>query len=182
MTNRKLFIVALLGAVLLVFAVHFLDFPGSVPNFKKVSGGGTLLDVKPSFSEEEIYQRFAGYGEEGRNNYAFRNRTVDVLLPLGVLPFLFLLMLHAVKRLGLDRMPRTFLLSLPFVYLLFDLAENGSVLALLSNFPDRMPLLANVLPYLTAVKRSASLLALVIPLLIFGYLLVRRPRGVALRH
>ncbi len=183
MTNRKLFVSAFLGAVLIVFAVHSLDFPGSVPDFKKASGGGTLLDVKPSFSEEETYRRLAAYGEEGRNNYAFRNRTVDVLLPLGVLPFLFLLMLHAVKRLSLGRLPRTFLLSLPFVYLIFDLAENGSVLALLANFPDRMRLLPDVLPYLTAVKRTASILALVIPLLIFSYLLVRgRPRRIAQRH
>lgn len=181
MTNHKLFVSALLVAVLIVFAVHFLDFPGSVPDFRRASGGGTLLDVKPSFSEEEIYRRLAAYGEEGRNNYAFRNRTVDVLLPLGVLPFLFLLMLRAANRLSLGRPARAILLSLPFVYVVFDLAENGSVLTLLANFPVRMRLLSAALPYLTSVKRAASILALVIPLLIFGYSLVRRrPRRIDL--
>lgn len=176
MTNNRLFVPALLVAVLIVFVVHFLDFPGSVPDFRKASGGGTLLDVKPSFSEEEIYRRLASYGEEGRDNYAFRNGTVDVLLPLGVLPFLFLLMLRAANRLTLGRPARSFLLSLPFLYVIFDLAENGSVLALLANFPDRMRLLSAALPYLTSVKRAASILALVIPLLVFGYSLVRRRR------
>lgn len=183
MTNRELYVSALLVAVLIVFAVHFLDFPGSVPDFRRASGGGVLLDVKPSFSEEETYRRLAAYGEEGRDNYAFRNRTVDVLLPLAVLPFLFLLMLRAANRLNLGRTARAFLLSLPFVYVVFDLAENGSVLALLAGFPDRMRLLTAALPYLTSVKRAASMLALVIPLLVFIYSLVRRrPQASDLRH
>jgi hypothetical protein len=45
---------------------HSLDFSGSVPNFERLSGGGVLLDVKPSFSEEATYQRLSGYGEQGR--------------------------------------------------------------------------------------------------------------------
>jgi hypothetical protein len=151
-----------------------LDSPGSVPNFERFSGGGVLLDVKPSFSEEATYQRLSNYGEEGRNNYAFRNLTVDVLLPLAVLPALFLLMVHALKRFSLGRAPRAFLYSLPFVYVIFDFAENGIVLALLAYFPDRVHLLAGILPYLTIVKRTASLLALAIPLLIFGVVLARK--------
>ena len=97
MKNRIRFVLALLVAVFMVFAVHSLDFPGSVPHFERLSGGGVLLDVKPSFSEEEIYQRLSGYGEQGRTNYASRNITVDILLPLAVFPALFLLMLHALE-------------------------------------------------------------------------------------
>ena len=118
MMNRNVFVLALLAAVLVVFAVHFMDFPGSVPNFVRASGGGVLLDVRPSFSEEEIYQRLAGYGEEGRQNYTFRNLTVDLVLPLSVLPFLLLFMLRAVKRLSLGGVIRTLLLFLPFVYVI----------------------------------------------------------------
>ncbi len=183
MMNRKLFVLALVAAVLVVFAVHFLNFPGSVPNFVKSSGGGVLLDVKPSFLVEEIYQRLADYGEEGRRNYTFRNLTVDLILPLSVLPFLFLLMLHALNQLSLGSVARMFLFSLPFIYVIFDFAENGAVLALLANFPDRIHLAANILPYLTVVKRAASILAIVSPLLIFGFLFVRRrTRRVNLRH
>ena len=174
MKNRIRFVLALLVAVLVVFAVHSLDFPGSVPNFERLSGGGVLLDVKPSFSEEATYQRLSGYGEQGRNNYAFRNITVDILLPLAVFPALFLLMLHALEGSSIGRVPRAFLFALPFLYVIFDFAENGTVLALLAYFPDRVHLLAGVLPYLTVVKRAASLLALAIPLVIFSVALVRR--------
>ena len=70
--------------------------------------------------------------------------------------------------------PRAFLFALPFLYVIFDFAENGTVLALLAHFPDRVHFLAGILPYLTVVKRAASLLALAIPLVIFSASLVRR--------
>ena len=174
MKYRMPLVLALLLAVLVVFAVHSLDFPGSVPNFERLSGGGVLLDVKPSFSEEATYQRLSDYGEGGRNNYVFRNLTVDVLLPLAVFPALFLLMLHALRGSSLGPLPKAFLYSLPFVYVIFDLAENGTVLALLAYFPDRMHVLAGVLPYITVIKRTASVLALAIPLVIFSVALVRK--------
>lgn len=174
MKSRAVFVLALLLAVLVVFAVHALDFTGSVPDFHRVSGGGVLLDVKPVFSEEAIYQRLADYGEAGRRNYAFRNLTVDVLLPLAVFPALLLMMLHALRASSLGGIPRGLLYSLAFVYVIFDLAENGTVLVLLAHFPERMPLLAAVLPYLTVVKRTASLLALAVPLVMFTVALVRK--------
>jgi hypothetical protein len=147
-----------------------------VPNFERLSGGGVLLDVKPSFSEEMTYQRLSEYGDEGRKNYVFRNLTVDIVLPLAVFPALFLLMRHALKRSSLGRIARALLFSLPFLYVAFDLVENGTVLALLGYFPDRMHLLAGILPYITIVKRTASLLALAIPLVVLGVaLLQRRP-------
>jgi hypothetical protein len=174
MNSRILYVTSLLLAVLVVFAVHSLDFPGSVPNFERLSGGGVLLDVKPSFSEEMTYQRLSEYGDEGRKNYVFRNLTVDIVLPLAVFPALFLLMRHALKRSSLGRIARALLFSLPFLYVAFDLVENGTVLALLGYFPDRMHLLAGILPYITMVKRTASLLALAIPLVVLGVALVQR--------
>jgi hypothetical protein len=173
---------AVVVAAIVVFAVHALDFPGSVPDFVRSSGGGALLDVKPSFSVEATYQRLAAYGVEGRNNYAFRNVTIDVLLPLAVLPALFLLMLHATTHFPGRSLAKALLLSLPFAYVVFDFAENGVVLALLGSFPERMRLLAEVLPYLTVIKRAASLLALGVPLVIFIAVLIRRGAGRAGRR
>jgi hypothetical protein len=91
MKTRKAFVIAGLWAFLVVIAVHFLQFPGSVPDFNRASGGGILLDASPAFTPDGIYGRLAGYGEGGRRNYSLRNVTIDVLLPLSVLPFLLLL-------------------------------------------------------------------------------------------
>lgn len=147
-----------------VFAVHALDFYGSVPDFRRRSGGGTLLDVKPAFSEAELYDRVAAYGAEGRSIYAFRNKTVDVVLPLSVLPFLILIMLEASRVAAFQRVPRLLLLAVPAAYVVFDFAENAVVVALLAHYPLRAPGLAAVLPYLTTIKRAAMILALLIPL------------------
>jgi hypothetical protein len=165
---------AFVGALVIALAVHLLEFPGSVPDFEKKSGGGVLLDAKPSFSVDGIYDRLEAYGERGRANYAFRNVTVDILLPLGVLPFLILLMRNAINRVQLRRATQVFFLSLPIAYVLFDLAENGSVLVLLAQYPERVTSLAAVLPYLTAIKRAASLLAIVAPLVIMTFAFFRR--------
>lgn len=164
--NGNLFVATFLWAISVVLAVHLLQFPGSVPDFERASGGGKLLDVMPSFSVDDVYSRLEQYGEGGRVNYFFRDLSVDVILPLSLLPFLFLLMRRAISRLSLGRMARASLLSIPFAYVGFDLAENASVLALLASYPQRLTTLAAVLPHLTVIKRVASMLAILLPLLI----------------
>lgn len=173
-SNRKRLGLALLVALLVVFTVHLLDCRGSVPNFVKRSGGGTLLDVKPSFSEGEVYERLEAYGESGRSSYFFRDLTVDAVLPLSPLRFLFLVMLAALENLRAGRLTRALLLSVPIAYVVFDFAENATVLALLSRFPERVHFPAIALPYPTTVKRTTSILALVLPLAMFSFAFVQR--------
>jgi hypothetical protein len=55
-------------------------------------------------------------------------------------------------------------LAIPLAYVIFDLAENAVVLALLDSFPARREVLAALLPWLTIVKRAASVLALLVPI------------------
>jgi hypothetical protein len=179
MGTRAIFVAALVWAVLVVFAVHFLDFPGSVPNFQHVSGGGTLLDASPAFTADGVYQRLGEFGAEGRRNYWFRNLTVDILLPLSVLPFLLLLMRRAVTPLGLGRFLRVTFLALPLAYVAFDLLENSVVLVLLGNYPERLEMLAASLPYATIVKRIASLLAVGVPLTLLAVHSMRRAHTAA---
>ena len=174
--TRKTFLIAGLWAFLVVIAIHFFQFSGSVPDFRRASGGGILLDASPAFTPDGIYDRLAGYGETGRRNYSFRNVTTDVLLPLSVLPFLLLLIRRALARYAHFPVLRGVLLSLPVAYVVFDLLENASVLAFLANYPERMTVLAASLPYTTLVKRAASLLALVIPLALLGFEFLRRKR------
>lgn len=174
MTSQRTFLLAFAWAFLIVFAVHVLDFPGSVPNFTKVSGGGTLLDALPAFTPIQTYQRLAAYGEAGRQNYSFRNVTVDVLLPLSVFPLLFLLARRALTRVPMRRVLGTLLLSLPFVYVTFDLLENAAVLGLLAHYPEHLVLLASTLPYVTMIKRAASLLAVALPMSLLTFQFVRR--------
>lgn len=160
------FLGAFIVGLFVVLTVHLVEFPGSVPNFRRESRGGVLLDVKPSFNEEAIYSRLEAYGETGRQNYIIRNLTVDVVLPLALVPFLWLLMRQTVARVRLGNALRIFLLSMPIAYVIFDLAENAAVVAMLVNYPERLTSLASVLPYLTVIKRTASMFALFAPVVI----------------
>ena len=114
------------------------------------------------------------YGEQGRKIYSFRNLTVDAVLPLSLLPFLFLFMREGLKVMDLGRLPAALLLSVPIAYVVFDFAENAVVVGLLARFPDRVHFLAAVLPYLTVVKRTASIMALLIPFVVLTFAFVRR--------
>ena len=176
MTKRTRLVFATVLAVIVVFAVHAVDFPGSVPRFEKLSRGGVLLDAVPSFNVDDVYRRLSDYGEQGRASYSFRNVTVDVLLPLSVLPLLFLLARLADPGVQRKHLLRGLLLALPFAYVLFDFAENAQVLFLLDSYPRRMEVIAGVLPYVTSVKRLASLLAIFVPLsiLVFRFLRAKR--------
>jgi hypothetical protein len=174
MRSPKIFVLTLVWAALIVLVVHLVDFPGSVPNFTEVSGGGALLDAVPAFTADEVYARLTGYGKEGRLNYSFRNVTVDVLLPLSVLPFLVLLAVRAARPLSRRRILRLLLVSVPFVYVLFDFLENATVLRLVAIYPDRLDFLASSLPYTTMIKRAASLLAIGVPLGMLGFRSWRR--------
>lgn len=73
----------------------------------------------------------------------------------------------------LGRLPTALLLSMPIAYVVFDFAENAAVLGLLARFPNRIHFLAAVLPYLTVVKRTASILALLIPFAVLTFAFVR---------
>jgi hypothetical protein len=168
MITGKVFALTGVWAAFVVLAVHLLQFPGSVPDFRRASGGGVLLDATPAFTPDSTYERLAEYGESGRRNYSFRNVTVDVILPLSVLPFLVLLIRKAIAPFAFGAGLRAVMLSIPLVYVAFDLLENASVLALLANYPRRMDALAVSLPYTTVVKRAASLLAIGIPLAMMG--------------
>jgi len=53
-------------------------------------------------------------------------------------------------------------------YVVADLIENATVLAMLNRYPDRLSGLAIAVPYLTVLKRAASLLAIVLPLAMLG--------------
>jgi hypothetical protein len=169
MKSRQVFWVALVVALAVTLGVHLLMFPGSVPDFVRASGGGTLLDATPAFSEEALYARLEAYGQNGRGNYRFRNLTVDILLPISVLPFLMLLSRRAVDRLGRRGLLAGVMLAAPFAYVTFDLVENAIVLALLQHYPQRLSLLAAVLPYATIVKRVASIVALLLPLTVLTF-------------
>lgn len=154
MTESRIFYVALTVAVVVFALIHFVPFAGSVPHFIRITDGGALFDTKIPSSTRDLYERIEGYGEEGRKEYIFRNLTTDILLPLAMLPALFLGTRRVNRRFAL-KVTGTVLLALPFVYVALDIVENLTVISLISHYPERQPELATALPIVTMLKRFA---------------------------
>lgn len=166
---KNQFWVSLIIALMVVIVIHGFNFKGSVPHFLEITGNQVLLDIKPSFNLDETYQRLENFGVEGRELYKHRILTADVVLPLSVFWFLILFMSKATEKLALRKKLKWSLLALPFGFLIFDFAENISLYVMISHYPERMPLLATILPYFTSVKRASSLVAIFFPLVLLIY-------------
>lgn len=178
MKYRSLILSFVLAASVL-YAVHGLKFRGSVPYFLEVTNGVHLLDVKPAFGSDRIYERFEEYGDEGRAEYRFRLFTIDLLLPLSVLWFFLLAMAKTSALVFENKKVQYGLVAIPIIYVAFDIVENTVLFYLLSEFPTRVDSLAGILPYVTLIKRVASMGSLFLPIimLITGKLLRHRKLG-----
>lgn len=95
------------------------------------AGGQAILDQQPAFSTEEIYQRLDAFGRTGRELYKWFLVTTDVIFPLSLLAFLFLLARYTSQRLAPPSALRGLLLVLPFAFFVLDMIENLSIFLML---------------------------------------------------
>jgi hypothetical protein len=127
-----------------------LDFVGSVPHFRRLTGGLGILDLLPLPDPQRAHRLLELLGPAGRHQYAVLLVTFDVLFPLTVALFF-----HAWLR-GRLRL-------LPWVTLGLDYAENVACGILVATFPNESATVASLAGVLTALKfagYAACLLAL----------------------
>ncbi len=165
-----------LGTVLIAFAILVVVFmvthlvpmlPGSLADVTAAAGGQAILDQKPAFSAEEVYQRLDAFGESGRDLYKQFLVTTDVIFPLTLLAFLFLLARYTAQQLAPPQALRGLLLMFPVAFFVFDMIENLSIFLMLSDYPERHQHTGGLLGYVTVVKRLAMYAAIVLPLVLF---------------
>jgi hypothetical protein len=123
-----------------------------------------IFDLSPVFSIDETYARIDAYGDEGRRLYRRFTVTTDILFPIVLFTFLFLLARFTVERMSLPAAFRWIVLTAPLGYLIPDLIENLTIFVLLSDFPQRHDVLAFALPYFTLVKRLSLYGSVLLPL------------------
>jgi hypothetical protein len=85
MISRRTVLIALAIAVTAFVVTHFLPIPGSVHEVLRATGGQLILDLKPSYSAEEVYERLMAFGDNGRAMYRRMMLSTDVIFPLSVL-------------------------------------------------------------------------------------------------
>lgn len=167
MTSRRSVLLAF-GAALAAFAAtHLLPTPASVHELMATVGGQPILDLKPSFSAQEVYRRLDAFGEAGRTIYRRMVWTTDVLFPAAVFMFLFLLARRTAQQLAPAPLLRALLVGLPVAYFAADMAENALIFIMLSDFPGRHDVIGNTVGHVTVVKRIAQAGALILPIVLY---------------
>jgi len=94
------------------------------------------FDTSLFYAPEEAARRVALYGDEGRASYVFDRWTFDLAFPAVYGAFMLSSWAFALARLGRKSkvdMPR--LLAVPLLAVVFDLAENISVTAIMLAYP-----------------------------------------------
>jgi hypothetical protein len=126
------------------------DFVGSVPYFKRITGGLGILDMLPLPNPERAHRALQLLGADGRRQYATLLVTFDILFPLTLALFF---------RAWLGNRLRW----LPWATLGLDYAENVVCGALLATFPHESTAVASLAGIITALKTlgyAACLVAL----------------------
>jgi hypothetical protein len=150
------------GLALTAFVVeNAFDFVGSVPYFRRITGGLGILDLLPLPDPERAHRALALLGPEGRHQYGVLLATFDILFPLTVALFF---------RAWLSGRLRW----LPWATLGLDYAENVACAVLLATFPNESSALASLAGVLTAAK-FAGYAACAVALLGRGVLALRPP-------
>jgi hypothetical protein len=134
--QRALLTVLALGAFLVE---NSFDFVGSVPYFRRLTGGLGILDLLPLPDPARAHRALALLGPAGRHQYAVLLVTFDVLFPL-TLALFFRAWLSGRLRL------------LPWATLALDYAENIACGVLLATFPHESAAVASLAGLLTAAK------------------------------
>jgi hypothetical protein len=165
-TGLKSFI-AFIFVLFLFTVTHVLKFPGSVGYLMEITHGLKTLDLQPSFSSGETYQRLEAFGEIGRQMYMRTMLTVDFIFPLSMFIFLFLFSKYTSERWAIKPVFAKSLLSLSIAYVMLDFLENVGIFFLLSNFPERLAI-ASFIGYLTVGKRISMMGAIFIPAILLA--------------
>ena len=141
----------LTGLALCAGAVeNTFDFVGSVPYFRRITGGLGILDMLPLPNPERAHRVLELLGADGRRQYALLLLEFDILFPL-TLALCFRAWLG--NRLA----------WLPWATLGLDYAENVVCGVLLATFPHESASVASLAGTITALKMlgyAACLVAL----------------------
>ena len=84
-----------------------------------------MLDLLFGFSGLEVQNTFEALGEKGRTQYIYSSLVLDTFFPI-IYGLLFLALLLKLQE------KRMFILSLPFMAVIFDLCENISISVMMS--------------------------------------------------
>jgi hypothetical protein len=113
------------------------------------------LDLMFSYSPDEAYDRLTSYGEAGRGSYAKAAIFADGPYMLVYTAGLMVLIMILAKKLWPVSPKMHRLALLPIFALLFDIGENGAIVAITRAYPERMDAMAQTASLFSSLKWSS---------------------------
>jgi len=169
--SRPLFFVP--AILLFLFFSQYL-FPKYNQQIAEVAGKKLKnLDVRVSYTKEEVATLFQEMGTEGRQIYYFLESRIDMIFPLIYGPMFLMLFAFFFKKWWGSESRMLYLSFLPASTMLFDIMENLNILKLLKNhdqLTDQMVALASTFTGIKMILFVTSLLGI---LLISAFFILR---------
>ncbi|MGK0382700.1 MAG: hypothetical protein ACI8QG_002471 [Flavobacteriales bacterium] len=147
-------------ALYLIFPLYLL------PNIINTGTVGPL-DLLFWYNQETLYQMLTDYGEAIRYRYIIGLLTVDLAYPIFYGTFLVIIMALIIKKFTLPFSQK--IIFIPYIVVFFDLIENSILVFLLSTYPIKHTVIANIAGVVTAAKWSAFVLIVIFLLYLVIY-------------
>lgn len=142
-------VVAAVG-VFLVFGATVL--PAQAEKTERYAGSQGTPDTSFIYTPDDLYDAAERFGEQGRSDFIYSKRTFDVVWPL-VYAFFLCTLLTALLRLTFPGDSRWRLLNLlPWAAVVMDYLENTFTSLVMSRYPERTAIAADLAPVMTSVK------------------------------
>jgi hypothetical protein len=151
--------------------VNTLDFTGTVPYFKRISGGAGFPDMQLYYDAARAHEILGALGPTGRSTYLVLLSTFDVVFPAVVAVFLRAAMVALYGGEG----PRG-LRVVPWIAMALDYAENVSCAILVATYPTEPFAVATAAGFLTAAKDVAYVTGVLTVLAAIPVAVARRAR------
>ena len=150
-SNGRRAVLLFILALALLLPINLLDFPGSVPYMRRVSGNA-YLDMQGFYTAARAYQLLDAFGPQGRRLQLLLSTTFDVVIPLLAGAFGAVSITWSFRR-AFGRPSRLALVALGAAAL--DYLENAALIVLLTAYPRHLDVVAGAAGVFTALKGVA---------------------------
>ena len=154
--------------------IYVIMLTATIPKVVSFSGGMKLLDMMPTgYDAAYVNTLLSALGEQGRHAYLFNQIPFDMIYPLLFGGSNCLILAFIFKKLGKLESPLFYLCFLPLFAGFFDYSENIGIIALLTNYPNNLVILAQVTNVFSVLKSSFTTIYFIV-LIIFLIILARK--------
>lgn len=154
--------VIILLVVFLVF--NFWIVPAFYPKFQ-------TLDTLTSYTPEKAYELISSYGDAGRRQYALAEVSIDLVYPLTTALLFSLAILYTFKKAFPKHAAWQNVALVPLGILAADYLENICILVMLYNYPNKLPLIAQISNVFTFIKLALTPFELLVLVGLIGWLI-----------